>query len=74
MNEVLKTIKERRSIRAFKPDMPARADLEAIAEAGLYAASGKNMQPVKIVIITNKELIEKLRVWNRKIGGWRRSS
>ena len=44
MNEVLKAFKERRSIRKFKPDMPAKEDIEKIIEAGLYAPSGKGQQ------------------------------
>ena len=36
MNEVIKAIKERRSIRKFKPDMPEKAELEQIIESGLY--------------------------------------
>ena len=44
MNEVLKAMKERRSIRAFQPTMPPKADLEKIIEAGLYAASGMGRQ------------------------------
>jgi hypothetical protein len=40
MNETLKAIKERRSIRKFKADMPKKEDLQQIVEAGLYAASG----------------------------------
>ena len=70
MNEVLKTIKERRSVRRFKPDMPAKKDLEAILEAGLYAASGMGRQPVITVAITNKEQRDRLSDANRKIGGW----
>ncbi len=68
--EVFDALLNRRSVRRYKPDLPAREDLEKIAEAGLYAASGKGMQTVKIVIVTNPELIQKLREWNRVIGGW----
>ena len=71
--EVFDAIYNRRSIRRYKPDVPSREELEKIAEAGLYAASGKNMQPVKIIIVTNRELIDRLRVWNREIGGWSES-
>ena len=39
MNEIIKAMEERRSIRKFKPDMPTKEDLEQIIEAGLYAAS-----------------------------------
>ena len=69
MNEVLKTIKERRSIRAFKPDMPAKADLEAIAEAGLFAASGMNRQATLTIVITDKDTRERLRAANAAILG-----
>ena len=34
MNEIIKAMEERRSIRKFKPDMPAKADLQQIIEAG----------------------------------------
>ena len=68
--EVFDALLNRRSVRRYKPELPAREELEKIAEAGLYAASGKGLQTVKIVIVTNPELIAKLREWNRVIGGW----
>ena len=68
--EVFDALLNRRSVRRYKPELPAREELEKIAEAGLYAASGKGMQTVKIVIVTNPELIATLREWNRVIGGW----
>ncbi|MBQ3426433.1 MAG: nitroreductase [Clostridia bacterium] len=70
MNEIIKAMKERRSIRKFKPDMPKREELAQIAEAGLYAASGMGRQAVKTVVVTNRELRDKLSEINRKIGGW----
>ena len=70
MNEVLKAIKERRSIRKFKPDMPERKDIDAVIEAGLYAASGKGTQSPIIIAVTNKELRDKISRDNCKIGGW----
>ena len=70
MNEILKAIKERRSIRKFKTDMPKKEDLQQIVEAGLYAASGMGKQPVITLVITNKELRDKLAKTNAKIGGW----
>ena len=68
--EVFDALLNRRSVRRYRPELPAREDLEKIAEAGLYAASGKGMQTVKIVIVTKPELIATLREWNRVIGGW----
>ncbi len=70
MDPVFDALLNRRSVRSYKPALPARGDLEKIAEAGLYAASGHNRQLTRIVIITNPELIAKLREWNRVIGGW----
>ena len=54
MNEVIRAMEERRSIRKFKPTMPPKADLEQIVEAGLYAANGKGKQATLIVAVTNK--------------------
>ena len=47
MNEVIKAMKERRSIRKFKAEMPPKADLEQIVEAGLYAANGRGRQALQ---------------------------
>ncbi len=70
VNEIIKAIKERRSIRKFKPDMPKREDIDVIIEAGLYAASGKGSQSPIIVAVTNRELRDKISRDNCKIGGW----
>ena len=71
MNDVIKAMKERRSIRSFKPDMPAEADIEQILEAGLYAPSGMGKQSVITVAVTNKEIRDKLAADNCRIGGWK---
>ena len=70
MNEIIKAMKERRSIRKFKSELPSKADLEQMVEAGLYAANGKGTQATKIVVVTNKELRDRISEMNRKIGGW----
>ena len=70
MNETIKAMKERRSIRKFKPDMPKKEDLEAIVEAGSYAASGMGRQAAITIAVTNNELRDKISEANRKIGGW----
>ena len=44
MNEIIRAMEERRSIRSFKPEMPSKEVLQQIVEAGLYAASGKGQQ------------------------------
>ena len=70
MNEIIKAMEERRSIRKFKTDMPAKEDLEQIIEAGLYAANGMGKQATITVAVTNKELRDRLSTINAKIGGW----
>lgn len=70
MNEIIKAIKDRRSIRSFKPDMPPRMDIEQIVEAGLYAANGMGKQAVITVAVTNKAIRDRLSEANRRIGGW----
>ncbi len=70
MNEVIKNIKSRRSVRKFKNDMPKSEDIKEIVNAGLYAPSGMNRQATITLAITNKELRDKLSKTNCKIGGW----
>lgn len=71
MNEIIKAMEGRRSIRRFKPDMPSKADLEKIVEAGLYAANGMGKQATIIVAVTDKETRDKLSAANCRIGGWK---
>ena len=52
MNEIIKAMEERRSIRKFKADMPSKADIEQILEAGTYAASGMGKQGVITIAVT----------------------
>lgn len=67
----LEDLKNRRSIRKFKPELPDRDVLEQIIEAGLYAASGHGMQSSMIVAITDRTLRDRLMEMNRLIGGWK---
>ena len=69
MNEVIKAMKERRGIRKFKAEMPPKADLEQIVEAGLYAANGRGKQAVITIAVTDKELRDKLSAVNNEIMG-----
>ena len=71
MNDIIKAMEERRSIRKFKAEMPKKEDLEQIIEAGLYAANGMGKQAVITVAVTNKELRDKISKANCEIGGWK---
>ena len=70
MNETIRSMIERRSIRKFKSDMPKKEDINQIIEAGLYAASGRGMQAANIIAVTNKEFRDSLSKDNCEIGGW----
>lgn len=58
MNEVLKVIKNRRSIRSYLSTQIKQEDLDLIIEAGIYAPSGHNDQPWHFTVIQNKEIIK----------------
>ena len=55
MNEVLNSLKTRRSIRAYKDTQVPDELLDQVLEAGLYAASGMNNQKVVMVAVRDKE-------------------
>ena len=58
--ELLRAIKNRRSIRKYQDKQIPREDLEKIVEAGIYAANAGGGQRSMIVGIRNAELVEKL--------------
>ena len=70
MNDVIKALKERRSIRKFKSDSISKELIEQVIDAGLYAANGMGKQAPIIVAVTDKTLRDKISEDNRKIGGW----
>lgn len=70
MNEIIRAMEERRSVRKFKPELPEKADIDQIIEAGLYAANGRGRQAAIILAVTDKALRDRIAEDNRKIGGW----
>jgi len=57
--DTLKAIKERYSHKGqFSPEKVPLADLEVIAQAGLDAPSGGNLQTVQLVILHEREMVE----------------
>ena len=69
MNETIKNILERRSIRRYKNDMVPKEIIEQIVEAGMYAPTGMNRQSPVILVITNKEIRDRLSKMNARIMG-----
>ncbi len=69
MNETLKNIKSRRSIKKYKSDPVPEELIAAITEAGTYAPTGMNRQTPLILAVTNKELRDRLAQLNASIMG-----
>lgn len=60
MNETIKIITERRSIRSYTQDQIKDAELESILDAGMYAPSAMNQQSWHFTAIQNKDMIHKI--------------
>ncbi|MDX1765308.1 MAG: nitroreductase family protein [bacterium] len=58
MNSVLKTIRERRSVRKFTEVEVSDAALQSILEAGRWAPSGLNNQPWRFVPVADASVRE----------------
>lgn len=69
MGETLQIIKERRSVKRYKPDMVPEELIRKVAEAGTWAPSGMGRQPAVILAVTNKELRDRLSRMNAAIMG-----
>ena len=68
-NETLETIKNRRSCRAYKPEQITDEELNAVLEAGTWAASGKGLQSAKIVVVQDATTRAQLTRMNAAIMG-----
>lgn len=68
-NDVLKAIRERRSIRRFKPEQVTDEELKTILEAGTWAPTGHGSQDPWIVAVQNEALRKRLTQLNAQIMG-----
>jgi len=60
MNEVLKAIAERRSVRSYESRPVAKEIVKKIIEAGNQAPSAMNSQPWRFVVVQSEEFHKKL--------------
>ncbi len=60
MNQVLQTIRQRRSVRTFIGQPVSDEIIKQILDAGRYAPSGHNTQPWRIVVVRSAEKREQL--------------
>ncbi len=69
MAETLTTLKTRRSCRAYKPELIEEEKLNAIIEAGTYAATGMGKQSPIIIAVTDPEVRNTLSRLNAGVMG-----
>ena len=69
--EALEAMRRRRSVRQYTGEPIPKEDLETIVDAGRLAPSGYNTQPWDFVVVTERDMIEQLKVaslWMEKAG------
>lgn len=69
MRETLQDLKTRRSCRSYKPEQISDQELDQILEAGTWAPSGMGAQSPVIVVIQDKETIQRLSRMNAEVAG-----
>ena len=65
--EALEVLKNRRAIRAYKPEQITDAELDAVLEAGTFAPTGGGRQGVQIVAVQNPEAVAAVDALNAKV-------
>ena len=73
MNETLKTILTRKSVKKYKDTPVSKELIDKIIEAGLAAPSGLNKQSPIILAVTNKEVRDQLSYLNAGKDPFKRS-
>ena len=69
MNDTLKILRERRSVRSYRPEQIKSQELEAILDAGTWAPSGMGRQPAVMVVVQDQETISYMSRLNAQIQG-----
>ena len=68
-NDILKSLRERRSVRAYRPDQIRDDELQAVLEAGTYAPTARGVQDPWIVAVQNPDIIAQLVRMNAAVMG-----
>ncbi len=69
MNEVLKSLTERRSCRKYRPDPVPGEILDRILEAGTFAPTGMGKQSPIMIAVTDRETRDRLSRMNAAVMG-----
>jgi len=65
-NDTLRTIKQRRSIRSYKPEQIKEEELQAVVEAGLYAPNAGD-QAWHFTVIQDRGLLDRLNLAAKEV-------
>jgi nitroreductase len=60
MNEIIKTILKRRTVRQFKKDQIKESDLKEILNAAIYAPNAQNLQKWHFTVVQNKAMLDRM--------------
>ncbi|MDR3600579.1 MAG: nitroreductase family protein [Desulfosporosinus sp.] len=60
MNETIKTLLNRRSIRSYTPEQLKDDDLQIILKTGKFAPSAMNQQSWHFTVVQNKEILQRI--------------
>lgn len=67
MNETIKNILTRRSIRSYESRPVEREKIQLILKCGLFAPSAVNRQPWHFTVITNRQVLDRISAANRQV-------
>ena len=66
LNQVIETIRNRRSIRKYLPEQISREKLDAILDAAIWAPSGHNDQPWRFLVIQDAATLDAINEETKK--------
>lgn len=67
MNDIIKVIKSRRSIRNFSDEQIKQEELDVILEAGMYAPSAAGRQAWHFTVVQNQPILDEISSEAKKI-------
>lgn len=70
MNEVMKAILERQTIRSYKSEQITDEQLNLLIQAAKQAPSGRNMQPCHVRFIQNRKMLDEMNTDFKKLVGY----
>ena len=70
MNEVIKNIMTRQTIREYTKEQVPMELLQVVLDAAIRAPSGRNTQPCHLRVLRNKEMLDEMNTDFKNIVGW----